>query len=80
MSIDRAEISLSLADLSGNDSSVLKFLSLYLKKMISIIVIYPPQTRNMNIVHLSGSGGILTKPLNPKVLLTLVKNLLEEDI
>ncbi|WP_461833207.1 hypothetical protein [Desulfothermus sp.] len=79
MPINRAEISLSLIDLSGYDRSVLKVLSIFFEKKVPFIVIFPPQAKNKNIVPPPGSKGILIKPLNPKMLLTLVKNFLEED-
>ncbi len=80
MSMDLEEISLSLIDLSGYNRSVLKLLSIFFEKRAPFIVIYPPQAKDKNIVPPPGSSGVLIKPLNPKMLLTLVKNFLQEDI
>lgn len=80
ITMDLDEISLSLIDLSGYDRSVLKLLSIFFEKKVPFIVIYPPQAKDKNIVPPPGSKGILIKPLNPKTLLSLIKNFLEEDI
>ena len=74
------EIFLSLIDLSGYDRSALKLLSIFFEKKTPFIVIYPPQAKNKNIVPPPGSTGVLVKPLNPKMLLTLIKNFLQEDM
>lgn len=68
-------INLVLVDVSGYDKSVWGFLNELFEKRVPFLVIYPPQAAGKASPP-PGSQGMLTKPLNPKVLLSLVKNLL----
>ncbi len=72
------EIHLVLVDVSGYDRSIWNFLSILFENRVPFLVIYPPQ-HTQRTSPPPGSHGVLTKPLNPKVLLSLVKNLLEGE-
>lgn len=72
--VNDKEIHLALVDVSGYDRSIWTFLRDLFEKRIPFLVIYPPQIAQKTFPL--GSHGVLTKPVNPKVLLSLVKNLL----
>ncbi len=75
--MDDKEIYLALVDVSGYGSSIWTFLKALFEKRIPFLVIYPPQIAQKTCPP-SGSHGVLTKPVNPKVLLSLVKNFLAD--
>ena len=75
---DNRDIHLVLVDVAGYDKSLLDFLYLLYKNGIPFLVIYPPQSAG-KVKPPTGSHGVLTKPLDPKALLSLVKNFLEVE-
>ena len=75
---DTDNIGLVLVDVAGYDKSLWEFLYLLYKDNIPFLVIYPPQATG-KVKAPVGSHGVLTKPLDPKALLTLVKNFLEAE-
>lgn len=75
---DNKDIYLVLIDVAGYDKSLLDFLYLLYKDGIPFLVIYPPQSAG-KVRPPAGPHGVLTKPLDPKALLSLVKSFLEVE-
>ncbi|OCC16397.1 hypothetical protein DBT_0214 [Dissulfuribacter thermophilus] len=74
-SVSGKGVSLVLVDVSGYARSIWTFLNELLEKKLPFLVIYPPEAKGRATAPV-GSSAVLTKPLNPKVLLSVVKNLL----